>query len=196
MSQDLEFNKNEDHNKLLVSKLKHILEKVSMGGGKSRIEKLHAQGKMSARERIAALIDENSQFLEIGALAGYEMYEEHGGCPSGGVVGGIGYVSGRQCVIVANDATVKAGAWFPITGKKNLRFQEIAMENRLPIIYLVDSAGVYLPMQDEIFPDKNILVEFLGTMPSCHRRESLKLLQSWAVVWLGVLIFQLCQTRH
>jgi acetyl-CoA carboxylase carboxyltransferase component len=154
MSQDLEFNKNEDHNKLLVSKLKHILEKVSMGGGKSRIEKLHAQGKMSARERIAALIDENSQFLEIGALAGYEMYEEHGGCPSGGVVGGIGYVSGRQCVIVANDATVKAGAWFPITGKKNLRFQEIAMENRLPIIYLVDSAGVYLPMQDEIFPDK------------------------------------------
>ena len=154
MSQDLEFNKNEDHNKLLVSKLKHILDKVSMGGGKSRIEKLHAQGKMSARERIAALIDENSQFLEIGALAGYEMYEEHGGCPSGGVVGGIGYVSGRQCVIVANDATVKAGAWFPITGKKNLRFQEIAMENRLPIIYLVDSAGVYLPMQDEIFPDK------------------------------------------
>ena len=154
MSQDLEFNKNEDHNKLLVSKLKHILEKVSLGGGKSRIEKLHAQGKMSARERISALIDENSQFLEIGALAGYEMYEEHGGCPSGGVVGGIGYVSGRQCVIVANDATVKAGAWFPITGKKNLRFQEIAMENRLPIIYLVYSAGVYLPMQDEIFPDK------------------------------------------
>ena len=109
MSQDLEFNKNEDHNKLLVSKLKHILEKVSLGGGKSRIEKLHAQGKMSARERISALIDENSQFLEIGALAGYEMYEEHGGCPSGGVVGGIGYVSGRQCVIVANDATVKSG---------------------------------------------------------------------------------------
>jgi 3-methylcrotonyl-CoA carboxylase beta subunit len=154
MSQNLEFNKNEDHNKLLVSKLKHIIEKVSLGGGKSRIEKLHAQGKMSARERIAALIDENSEFLEIGALAGFEMYEEHGGCPSGGVVGGIGYVSGRQCVIVANDATVKAGAWFPITGKKNLRFQEIAMENRLPIIYLVDSAGVYLPMQDEIFPDK------------------------------------------
>jgi acetyl-CoA carboxylase carboxyltransferase component len=154
MSQNLEFNKNEDHNKLLVSKLKHITEKVSLGGGKSRIEKLHAQGKMSARERIAALIDENSEFLEIGALAGFEMYEEHGGCPSGGVVGGIGYVSGRQCVIVANDATVKAGAWFPITGKKNLRFQEIAMENRLPIIYLVDSAGVYLPMQDEIFPDK------------------------------------------
>lgn len=154
MSQNLEFNINEDHNKLLVSKLKHILEKVSLGGGKSKIDKLHAQGKMSARERIAVLIDENSKFLEIGALAGFEMYEEHGGCPSGGVVGGIGYVSGRQCVIVANDATVKAGAWFPITGKKNLRFQEIAMENRLPIIYLVDSAGVYLPMQDEIFPDK------------------------------------------
>ena len=154
MNQDLEFNRNEDHNKLLVAKLKHIIEKVSLGGGKGRIEKLHAQGKMTARERIAFLIDKESEFLEIGALAGFEMYEEHGGCPSGGVVGGIGYVSGRQCVIVANDATVKAGAWFPITGKKNLRFQEIAMENRLPIIYLVDSAGVYLPMQDEIFADK------------------------------------------
>ena len=151
---NLDYNKNEDHNKLLVSKLKQIEVKVSLGGGKSRIEKLHSQGKMTARERIDYLIDKDSQFLEIGALAGYEMYEEHGGCPSGGVVGGIGYVNGRQCMIVANDATVKAGAWFPITGKKNLRFQEIAMENRLPIIYLVDSAGVYLPMQDEIFPDK------------------------------------------
>ncbi len=151
---DLEFNKNEDHNKLEVSRLKHILERIGEGGGKKRIEKLHAQGKMTARERIDYLIDAESEFLEIAALAGYEMYEEHGGCPAGGVVGGIGYVQGRQCVIVANDATVKAGAWFPITGKKNLRFQEIAMENRLPIIYLVDSAGVYLPMQDEIFPDK------------------------------------------
>jgi acetyl-CoA carboxylase carboxyltransferase component len=152
--QNLEFNKNEDHNKLLVSRLRQIMEKVALGGGKSRIEKLHSQGKMTARERVNYLIDKDSEFLEIGALAGYEMYEEHGGCPSGGVVGGIGYVSGRQCMIVANDATVKAGAWFPITGKKNLRFQEIAMENRIPIIYLVDSAGVYLPMQDEIFPDK------------------------------------------
>lgn len=151
---DLEFNKNEDHNKLEVSRLKHILERISEGGGKKRIEKLHERGKMSARERIEYLIDAESEFLEIGAFAGYEMYEEHGGCPAGGVVGGIGYVEGRQCVIVANDATVKAGAWFPITGKKNLRFQEVAMENRLPIIYLVDSAGVYLPMQDEIFPDK------------------------------------------
>ncbi len=154
MKENLEFNKNEDHNKLLVSQMKQIIEKVSLGGGKGRIKKLHDQGKMTARERISFLIDKDSDFLEIGALTGYEMYEEHGGCPSGGVVGGIGYVSGRQCVIVANDATVKAGAWFPITGKKNLRFQEIAMENRLPIIYLVDSAGVYLPMQDEIFPDK------------------------------------------
>ena len=152
--QNLEFNKNEDYNKLLVSRLRQIMEKVALGGGKSRIEKLHSQGKMTARERVNYLIDKDSEFLEIGALAGYEMYEEHGGCPSGGVVGGIGYVSGRQCMIVANDATVKAGAWFPITGKKNLRFQEIAMENRIPIIYLVDSAGVYLPMQDEIFPDK------------------------------------------
>ena len=151
---NIDYNKNEDHNKLLVSKLKQIEAKVGLGGGKSRIEKLHGQGKMTARERISYLIDKDSQFLEIGALAGYEMYEEHGGCPSGGVVGGMGYVNGRQCMIVANDATVKAGAWFPITGKKNLRFQEIAMENRLPIIYLVDSAGVYLPMQDEIFPDK------------------------------------------
>jgi 3-methylcrotonyl-CoA carboxylase beta subunit len=153
-NQNLDYNKNEDHNKLLLSRYRQIMEKVALGGGKSRIEKLHSQGKMTARERINYLIDKDSKFLEIGGLVGYEMYEEHGGCPSGGVVGGIGYVKGRQCVIVANDATVKAGAWFPITGKKNLRFQEIAMENKLPIIYLVDSAGVYLPMQDEIFPDK------------------------------------------
>jgi 3-methylcrotonyl-CoA carboxylase beta subunit len=150
----LELNQNEDHNKLILSRMKQIFSKIALGGGKSRIDKLHAQGKWTARERIDYLIDKGSNFVEIGAFAGYEMYEEHGGCPSGGVVGGIGYVKGRQCVIVANDATVKAGAWFPITGKKNLRFQEIALENRLPIIYLVDSAGVYLPMQDEIFPDK------------------------------------------
>ncbi len=151
---DLEFNKNEDANKLMISAMQQRFEKVSLGGGKGRIDKLHEQGKMTARERIDYLLDKDSNSIEIGAFAGDEMYKEHGGCPSGGVVIKIGYVSGRQCIVVANDATVKAGAWFPITGKKNLRAQEIAMENRLPIIYLVDSAGVYLPMQDEIFPDK------------------------------------------
>jgi acetyl-CoA carboxylase carboxyltransferase component len=144
----------EDHLKLQLSRLQHRLEKIKLGGGEKRIAQQHAQGKMSVRERVNCLIDPGSDFLEIGAFAGYEMYPEEGGCPAGGVVVGIGYVRGRQCVIVANDATVKAGAWFPITGKKNLRAQEIAMENRLPIIYLVDSAGVFLPMQDEIFPDK------------------------------------------
>lgn len=151
---DIEANKNEDHMKLLLSKLYHRLEKIELGGGEERIVKLHKEGKMTARERVAYLVDKGSQVFEIGAFAGYEMYAEHGGCPAAGVVVVIGTVAGRQCVIVANDATVKAGAWFPITGKKNLRAQEIAMENRLPIIYLVDSAGVYLPMQDEIFPDK------------------------------------------
>ena len=151
---DLEFNKNDDHMRLLISQMEKRLEKIYLGGGKSRIEKLHEQGKLSARERIDFLLDKNSPRFEMGAFAGYEMYEEHGGCPGGGVVIVIGYVSGKQCIVVANDATVKAGAWFPITGKKNLRAQEIAMENRLPIIYLVDSAGVYLPLQDEIFPDK------------------------------------------
>lgn len=151
---DINFNKNEDHNKLLLSSLKHRLAKVALGGGKKRIEKLHSNGKMTARERIDYLLDKDSKRIEIGAFAGEGMYEEHGGCPSGGVVIKIGYVKGKQCIVVANDATVKAGAWFPITGKKNLRAQEIAIENKLPIIYLVDSAGVYLPMQDEIFPDK------------------------------------------
>jgi 3-methylcrotonyl-CoA carboxylase beta subunit len=151
---DINFNKNEDHNKLLLSDLKQKLAKVKMGGGEKRIEKLHAEGKMTARERIEYLLDDNAKAIEIGAFTGDGMYAEHGGCPSGGVVVKIGYIRGRQCVVVANDATVKAGAWFPITGKKNLRAQEIAMENRLPIIYLVDSAGVYLPLQDEIFPDK------------------------------------------
>ena len=150
----MKFNKNEDHNKLLVSSLNHKLKRVKLGGGEKRIEKHHAKGKMTARERIDFLLDDKSNAIEIGAFAGEGMYEEHGGCPSGGVVVKIGYVSGKQCIVVANDATVKAGAWFPITGKKNLRAQEIAIENRLPIIYLVDSAGVYLPMQDEIFPDK------------------------------------------
>jgi len=151
---DLNFNKNEDHNKLLTSALKQKLAKVKLGGGKARIEKHHAKGKMTARERIDYLLDPKTKSLEIGAFAGEGMYEEHGGCPSGGVVVKLGYVSGKQCIVVANDATVKAGAWFPITAKKNLRAQEISIENRLPIIYLVDSAGVYLPMQDEIFPDK------------------------------------------
>ncbi|WP_394366340.1 acyl-CoA carboxylase subunit beta [Taishania pollutisoli] len=140
--------------RLKISALERTLAKIYEGGGKKRIEKLHEQGKLTARERIDLLLDPNTERIEIGALAGYEMYPEHGGCPSGGVVIVIGYVRGKQCIVVANDATVKAGAWFPITGKKNLRAQEIAMENRLPIIYLVDSAGVYLPMQDEIFPDK------------------------------------------
>jgi acetyl-CoA carboxylase carboxyltransferase component len=151
---DINFNKNEDHNKLLITDLKQKFAKIKLGGGEKRIEKLHGEGKMTARERIDYLLDANSKNIEIGGFVGYGMYEEHGGCPSGGVVVKIGYIKGKQCVVVANDATVKAGAWFPITGKKNLRAQEIAMENRLPIIYLVDSAGVYLPLQDEIFPDK------------------------------------------
>ena len=151
---DLNFNKNEDHNKLLLSELKKRLAKVKLGGGQKRIEKHHAKGKLTARERIDFLLDTKKPSIEIAAFAGEDMYKEHGGCPSGGVVVKMGYVSGKQCIVVANDATVKAGAWFPITGKKNLRAQEIAIENRLPIIYLVDSAGVYLPLQDEIFPDK------------------------------------------
>jgi len=152
MSND--FNKNEDYNKLAWSAVKHKLAEIYLGGGKKAIQKQKERNKLTARERIQYLIDKETTFVEIGAFAGYEMYQEHGGCPAGGTVAGVGYVSGKQCVIVANDQTVKAGAWFPITGKKNLRMQEIAMENRLPIIYIVDSAGVYLPMQDEIFPDK------------------------------------------
>ena len=151
---DINFNKNEDHNKLLLANLKSHFTKVKLGGGAKRIEKLHAEGKMTARERIDYLLDAKANVIEIGAFVGDGMYIEHGGCPSGGVVVKMGYIKGKQCIVVANDATVKAGAWFPITAKKNLRAQEIAMENRLPIIYLVDSAGVYLPMQDEIFPDK------------------------------------------
>ena len=150
---DIDFNKNDDFNKQLVSGLRKKLAKVYKGGGEKRMEKHRAKGKMTARERIDYLLD-NKNSIEIATFAGDGMYEEHGGCPSGGVVVKMGYISGKQCVVVANDATVKAGAWFPITGKKNLRAQEIAMENRLPIIYLVDSAGVFLPMQDEIFPDK------------------------------------------
>jgi acetyl-CoA carboxylase carboxyltransferase component len=151
---ELNFNKNEDFMKQQISKMKRKLEKIYEGGGAAKIKKQHDQGKLTARERIDFLRDDDTEFLELGAFVGEGMYKEHGGCPAGGVVMGIGYVSGKQCMIVANDATVKAGAWFPITAKKNLRAQEIAMENHLPIIYLVDSAGVFLPMQDEIFPDK------------------------------------------
>lgn len=151
---NIEANKNEDALKLLVSTMRTRLAKVKEGGGKKAIEKLHQKNKLHARERINLLFDADKPSIEIGAFTAYEMYSEHGGCPSGGVVVKIGYVAGRQCIVVANDATVKAGAWFPITGKKNLRAQEISIENKLPIIYLVDSAGVYLPMQDEIFPDK------------------------------------------
>ena len=154
MHMDIKFNKNEDHNKLLLSDLKKRLIKVKLGGGEKSMEKHRGKGKMTARERIDYLLDNKAKSIEIGAFAGDGMYEQYGGCPSGGVVIKIGYIKGKQCIVVANDATVKAGAWFPITGKKNLRAQEIAIENRLPIIYLVDSAGVFLPMQDEIFPDK------------------------------------------
>src|SRR5580693_1701763 len=153
-AETLDFNKNEDALRIAVSGWRNRLEKIMLGGGKAATEKQHEKNKLTARERIQYLIDEGSAFIEIGAFAGFEMYEEQGGCPAGGTVAGVGYVSGRQCVILANDQTVKAGAWFPITGKKNLRLQEIAMENHLPVIYLVDSAGVFLPMQDEIFPDK------------------------------------------
>jgi acetyl-CoA carboxylase carboxyltransferase component len=151
---ELEFNSNEDLMRLKITQLERTLEKIHLGGGQKRIDKLHESGKLTARERIDLLLDPACERFEVGAIAGHGMYEEHGGCPAGGVVVVIGKVSGKQCIVVANDATVKAGAWFPITGKKNLRAQEIAMENRLPIIYLVDSAGVFLPMQDEIFPDK------------------------------------------
>lgn len=151
---ELEFNRNDDTMRLKIIDLNRKLDTIYEGGRKKRIDKLHSKGKRTARERIELLLDPNTDRIEIGAFAGYDMYKEHGGCPAGGVVTVIGYVSGKQCIIVANDATVKAGAWFPITGKKNLRAQEIAMENKLPIIYLVDSAGVFLPMQDEIFADK------------------------------------------
>ena len=151
---DIAFNKNEDSNRLQLAELRKKAASVKLGGGKVKIESQHKKGKLTARERIAYLKDENAEFLEIALFAGEGLYESEGGCPSGGTVVGISYVGKKQCVIVANDATVKAGAWFPITAKKNMRAQEIAMENRLPIIYLVDSAGVYLPMQDEIFPDK------------------------------------------
>src|SRR6185437_1067757 len=153
-AESMEFNKNEDAMRLALAQLRTRLEKIALGGGKAAIEKQHEKKKGTARERIRYLVDQDSSFVELGALAGYELYQDQGGCPAGGTVAGIGYIHNRQCMIIANDQTVKAGAWFPITGKKNLRLQEIAMENRLPVIYIVDSAGVFLPMQDEIFPDK------------------------------------------
>src|SRR5436189_1769574 len=151
---NITFNRNEDWMKLQLSEMKQRLEKIKSGGGKKAIDKQRERNKLTARERIEYLCDKHKPFIEMGAFAGFDMYEAKGGCPASGTVAGVGYVSGRQCVVVANDQTVKAGAWFPVTGKKNLRMQEIAMENHLPIIYLVDSAGVFLPMQDEIFPDK------------------------------------------
>ncbi len=154
MATELENDRNIDAYKLFVSGINRQLEKIYEGGGKKKLDNERAKGKMTVRERLDFLFDADKEKIEIGAFAGYDMYPDQGGCPAGGVVAMIGYVSGRQCIVVANDATVKAGAWFPITGKKNLRAQEIAMENRLPIIYLVDSAGVFLPMQDEIFADK------------------------------------------
>lgn len=154
MKLDIEKNKREDENKLAWKEIDNLLDDIKEGGGKQAIQKQKEKNKLTARERLKYLLDEDKPFIEIGAFAGYNMYKEFGGCPAGGTVAGIGYISGKQCVVVANDQTVKAGAWFPITGKKNLRMQEIAMENNLPVVYLVDSAGVFLPMQDEIFPDK------------------------------------------
>ncbi|MCO6497993.1 MAG: acyl-CoA carboxylase subunit beta [Chitinophagaceae bacterium] len=151
---DIERNKREDENRLEWKRIDKLLDEIKKGGGEKAIQKQKDRNKYSARVRLRMLLDQDKPFIEIGAFAGYEMYKEHGGCPAGGVVAGLGYISGKQCIVVANDQTVKAGAWFPITGKKNLRMQEIAMENKLPIVYLVDSAGVFLPMQDEIFPDK------------------------------------------
>lgn len=180
---NIEQQRNYDWMRLLLSDVKNHFDKIKLGGGKKSIEKQKQKNKLTARERIQYLIDNDKPFVEIGAFAGFEMYPEYGGCPAGGTVAGIGYISGRQCVVVANDQTVKAGAWFPITGKKNLRMQEIAMENNLPIIYLVDSAGVFLPMQDEIFPDK----EHFGRIFRNNARMSAKGITQIAAV-LGACV--------
>jgi acetyl-CoA carboxylase carboxyltransferase component len=180
---NIEQNRDHDWMKLLLSDVKNHFEKIKLGGGKKSIEKQKQKNKLTARERIRYLIDEDKPFVEIGAFAGFDMYADYGGCPAGGTVAGLGYISGRQCVVVANDQTVKAGAWFPITGKKNLRMQEIAMENNLPIIYLVDSAGVFLPMQDEIFPDK----EHFGRIFRNNARMSAKGITQIAAV-LGACV--------
>jgi 3-methylcrotonyl-CoA carboxylase beta subunit len=176
---NIDFNKNEDLFKQLCWQLEQKFQKVALGGGKKRIQDQHDKGKLTARERIEYLIDKDSHFLEIGAFAGEGMYEEYGGCPSGGVITGIGYINGRQCVLVANDATVKAGAWFPITAKKNLRAQEISIENKLPIIYLVDSAGVFLPLQNEVFADKE---HFGRIFRNNARMSSMSIVQIAAVM--------------
>ena len=152
--EEIELQRRVDAMKLKLSDLNRALETARLGGGQARIDKEHAKGKLTAQERLDLLLDPDTPRLEIGALAGGGMYKEHGGCPGGGCAVVIGHIQGVRCIVVANDATVKAGAWFPITGKKNLRAQELAFEFHLPILYLVDSAGVYLPMQDEIFPDK------------------------------------------
>ena len=156
MSKDKELTHNlrEDRMRMRLADLNRLISTVRLGGGKERINKEHAKGKWTARERLDRLFDDHCERLEIGALAGHGMYQDQGGCPSGGVVIEIGRIHGKPCIVVANDATVKAGAWFPITGKKTFALKKLLLENRLPIIYLVDSAGVYLPMQDEIFPDK------------------------------------------
>lgn len=144
----------EIHHRNEVKALNERRDKIALGGGVSKQQKQRDQGKLTARERLDFLFDQPSEVIEIGQLAADNMYLDHGGCPSAGVIVQIGKINGRLCVVVANDASVKAGAWFPMTAKKNLRAQEIAIENRIPIIYLVDSAGVYLPLQDESFADK------------------------------------------
>ena len=161
---ELEKEKNKDSMKMAWANIESKFRKIKLGGGKSRLEKIKSQGKLTARERVKNLVDDTSKIYEIGILAGEKMYNEYGGCPSAGVIVVIGKVSGRYCVIVANDPSVKAGAWFPMTTKKNLRAQEIAIENRIPIIYLVDSAGIFLPLQEELFADKENLVEYLEIM--------------------------------
>ncbi|PSQ79087.1 MAG: methylcrotonoyl-CoA carboxylase, partial [Bacteroidetes bacterium QH_6_63_17] len=154
-AENASFQEQAAHHEALVDTMEERAAKIEKGGGEEKIQTQHDRGKLTARERIDYLLDDPDAFRELGLFAGYEMYEEEGGCPAGGTVMGLGPVSGRECMVVANDATVKAGAWFPITAKKNLRAQEIALENHVPILYLVDSAGVYLPMQDEIFPDED-----------------------------------------
>src|SRR5699024_3242924 len=193
---DIKKEQNRDYHRLQISQMIQRSDKIKKGGGKSRIEKQHQKNKMTARERIEYLIDPGTHFYEIGIFAAFEMYEEHGGCPAAGVVTGIGTVEGSKVMIVANDATVKAGAWFPMTCKKNLRAQEISMENNLPIIYLVDSAGVYLPLQDEIFPDKEHFVRILEIMPECSIWEYLRCLRSWVAVSQAGHIFPSCQMKR
>ncbi len=155
IQEDEAFQRNREHYQSLLGRIAAAGAAVRIGGGEKAVARLRQKRKLTARERIERLLDPGSRFLEIGLFAAWGMYEEHGGAPSAGTVAGVGVIHGRDAVVVANDATVKAGSWFPLTCKKNLRAQEISMENRLPIVYLVDSAGVYLPMQSEIFPDRD-----------------------------------------